>query len=145
MRLASKIMGIPKTMAEVEAHNARVASKKSGAVALKAQTANAAPDAWAGKESELHQKIESELKRRRWLFIHSRTDRATTTAKGVPDFVIFPGQGKTIFVEVKTKTGKLRPEQRAWQYCAEILVYEFRIVRSFEEFLTTIEITAIEK
>ena len=37
-------MGIPKTMAEVDAHNARVlAGKLSGAVALKAETSNAAP------------------------------------------------------------------------------------------------------
>lgn len=117
--------------------------KKSGAMPLKKDTANVAPDAWTGKESELHQKIEAELKARRWLFIHSRTDRATTTEKGIPDFVIFPGHGKAIFVEVKTKTGKLSPEQRAWQYCAEILGYNFHIVRSLKDFLAAIEITAI--
>ena len=46
-------MPLPKTMAEVMAHNARVAAgqvKQPGAVALKAQTANAAPGiATAGK------------------------------------------------------------------------------------------------
>lgn len=95
-----------------------------------------------GKESELHNQIEDELKRRRWLYIHSRTDKRTTTAKGVPDFAIFPQfsyRNRPFFVEVKTKTGKLTPEQRAFQVVAELLEYRFVVCRSFGEFLKAIE------
>ena len=97
------------------------------------------PDAFTGKESELHRQIEADLKLRRWMFVHSRTDMATTTAKGVPDFLIFPGNGKVLFVEVKTKTGKLSPEQRAWQYCSDIRCYQYHVIRSFAEWQRTAE------
>ena len=84
----------------------------------------------AGKEAELHQHIINELHRRRWLYIHSRMDRATTTAKGVPDFTIFKPGGDTLFLEAKTKTGKQSTEQRAFENAAKASGYQYSIVRS---------------
>lgn len=95
--------------------------------------------AFTGREADLHRQIEDNVKTRRWLMIHSRTDKATTTAKGIPDFVLFPGGGKVVFIEVKVGKNKLSPEQRAWEYCAEVLGYRFFVVRSFAEFIEAIE------
>lgn len=67
-------------------------------------------------ESKLHEQIIAELNRRRYYFVHSRMDRATTQARGVPDFIIaIPGtlntRPRTLWVEAKRKGGKLTPEQ----------------------------------
>ena len=67
--------------------------------------------------------------------IHSRTDMPTTVGIGVPDFAIFCGGGKVLLMEVKTRDGKLKPEQRAWLAWAERLGHRAAICRSFEEFL----------
>ncbi len=89
----------------------------------------------AGTEKDLHSQIESDLRGRRWLYVHSRTDQKTTTAKGVPDFICFPPNGKGFFVEVKTRVGKLTPEQQAFKFVAELSGYRYEIVRSFKEWL----------
>lgn len=114
------------TQLEVDRHEARLKPHREPV---------GSPDDFTGREAELHNQIELDIRARRWLYIHSRTDRATTTAKGVPDFVVFSGGGKVLFIEVKTKTGKLSPEQRAWQYCSEALDYQFHIVRSMADWL----------
>lgn len=105
---------------------------------------DATPEAFYGKESELHSQIEEELKRRQWLYIHSRTDKRTTTAKGIPDFAIFPrlshnDDRRAVFVECKTRLGKLTPEQQAFKVVAEISGYGFHVCRTFQEFLKAIE------
>ena len=118
------------TWQQVEEHNVRLFKNrfKDDAVQIEA-----IPE---GTEKNLHCKIECELKRRRWLFIHSRTDMKTTTAKGVPDFTVFPADGfRSFFMEIKTAKGKLTQEQRVWQYCCEILGHSFFVVRSFTEAL----------
>ena len=53
--------------------------------------------------------------------------------KGMPDFFIFL-DGGTIFVELKTKKGRLKPEQIYWKEQVEKLDYKYYVIRSFEEF-----------
>lgn len=118
------------TQAEVDAHQMRVNAQR--------RSPDAATNGFDGKEADLHRLIEMDLKSRRWLYVHSRTDQPTTTQKGVPDFIVFSGLGKVLFVEVKTRTGKLSTEQRVWQYCAEIAGYEYHIVRSLSEWMQLI-------
>ena len=62
-------------------------------------------------ERELHDDVQSELRHRRWYFVHSRMDRKTTTQLGVVDFIIAIPGGKTLWLELKRKNGKLSQEQ----------------------------------
>lgn len=89
-------------------------------------------------EAALHNQILDECARRGWIAVHSRMDRATTTAKGVCDFLIIRDSGKVLLVECKSKTGKLTIEQQgfiAWCYKLQHTVH---VVRSFQEFLEII-------
>ena len=129
-------MGLPKTQFEVDEHNRRVAAGRSGAAALKMQTANAAPDdVPAGGEKKLHQQIEAWLKQNRILYRHDRMDMPTTGLLGWPDFTIFPADAKAYFIECKTATGKLSSDQRAFELLAKISGYRYEVVRSFRRFL----------
>ncbi len=78
-------------------------------------------------------------RRRLWPTIHSRMDAATTTAKGVPDFVIFADGGRVFAVECKTRKGKLTPEQIGWRVLLERNGHKFAVVRSFTEFQDVVE------
>jgi len=88
-----------------------------------------------GEENELHQAIIAELRRLLVLHIHSRTDRPTTQANGIPDFVLFPDHKPVIFIECKTRVGKLSTEQKAFQFMAELAGYRFEVVRSMSRFM----------
>lgn len=87
-----------------------------------------------GRESELHDQIQAELKRRRWYYVHSRTDKRTTQELGTPDFIIaVPINGKTIWMEVKRKGGKLTPEQNAVRHVLTASLHIHRVVYSIKE------------
>jgi hypothetical protein len=100
-----------------------------------------------GKESELHKQIEDELKKRRWYFVHSRTDRKTTQNLGVPDFIVAATSSiedlecsvpVTYWIEVKRKGNKLSPEQTITKHILTALGHNYACVYSFEEFLSVI-------
>jgi len=89
-------------------------------------------------EKDLHKLIWAELTRRGIVVIHSRMDRRSTTAKGIPDFCFaLPGTayGIPIAVEVKTATGQLTREQKITMELMEKNGWETHVVRSFDEFL----------
>lgn len=98
-------------------------------------------------ESDLHDDIEKELKRRGWYYVHSRMDRATTQAKGVPDFIVAVplqrgvacGHSRTLWIEAKGANGKLTPEQAGALAWLDRDGHETAIVRSLEEFLALIQ------
>ena len=87
------------------------------------------------REAELHRQILDECRRREWLVIHSRMDRAATVALGTPDMAIFRHGGKCLFVECKRASAKLTIEQQAFRAWAEKLHHQYFLVRSFERFL----------
>ena len=87
-------------------------------------------------EASLHDQIAAELKRRQWYFVHSRTDRATTQAKGVPDFIIARPDGVTLWLEIKLPKGKLTPEQAGTIHWLRRLGHRAEVIYSFEEFLS---------
>ena len=117
------------------------------------------------READLHEEIFDECRRRGWIALHGSMAERTCRTLGEPDFVIlaspkdwlcpscnrlthcrndYPegccGEGyepvpRVIFVECKTKTGKLSPAQAALKFHAEKLGHTVHVVRSLEEFL----------
>ena len=61
--------------------------------------------------------------------------RALTDEVAEPDFTILAGGGRVLFVECKTRTGKLSPAQAALKFHAEKLGHTVHVVRSLDEFL----------
>lgn len=63
-------------------------------------------------ERELHQRFSAWLNARWIPFLHSRTDRKTTTACGDPDYLLAL-HGRCLFIEIKVGANKLSPAQEA--------------------------------
>jgi len=97
------------------------------------------PDDAVDKESELHEQIIQEVTRRGLWFVHSRMDRPTTTARGVPDFIIANKGGQTLYVEAKSKTAKLTPEQIGTLHHLNMLDHKTAVVYNIEQFLKLLE------
>lgn len=87
-------------------------------------------------ESDLHDQILEfcRLQNPPWVVIHSRMDQATTTDKGVCDFVIFPGDGEVLCLECKSKKGKWTTDQLGFKMRMEKVGIYVHEVRSFSEF-----------
>ena len=115
-------------------------------------------------ERDLHEEIFDECRRRGWIALHGSMAERTHRTRGEPDFVIlaspkdwrcpicnrltpcrndYPegccGEGyepvpRVIFVECKTRSGKLSPAQAALKFHAEKLGHTIYVVRSLEEF-----------
>lgn len=88
-----------------------------------------------GRESDLHDAIIGECRRRGWIYWHARMDKASTWSVGAPDFVILAPGGRTLLVECKRTWGKLSAEQRACVAMAQSLGHRILIVTSLEEFI----------
>lgn len=121
--------GLPMRMTseQVAAHQARFAPKR------KAEAAD-----HDGPESDLHQAIIDYCKSRAWYFVRQRMDMPSTTAVGVPDFIIATSGGRTLWIEVKRKGGKPTTPQLAAKQWLFNLGHESHIVWSFEEFLAAV-------
>ena len=87
------------------------------------------------RESDLHEAIFDECRRRCWIALHGSMADRTCRTLGEPDFVILAGEGRVLFVECKSRTGKLSPAQFALKHHAERLGHTVHVVRSLEEFL----------
>jgi hypothetical protein len=96
-------------------------------------------EADAGPESGLHAKIIAECKRRGWMYVHCATDRPTTYAAGICDFIIYADNGRVLNVECKSATGKLSIEQLSFKTWLEKLGHTVHVVRSFREFLEIVK------
>ena len=54
--------------------------------------------------------------------------------KGLPDLVIFLDQGRTVFVELKSASGRLKDHQKEFKDTIEGLGHLYHIFRDFESF-----------
>lgn len=52
---------------------------------------------------------------------------------GLSDLTLYADKGKTIFIEVKTSTGRQSEQQKRFQKAVEKLGYEYVIIRKIEE------------
>lgn len=91
-------------------------------------------------EGGLHDKIEEELKRRRWYYVHSRMDKRTTTQLGVTDFIIAIPEngemhGRTLWLEAKRHGAKLTKEQNITRHILLASGHWHEVVFSFAQFL----------
>ena len=92
-------------------------------------------DAAPISESDLHDQISAECKRRGWIAFHGAMSERTARTLGEPDYIVLADHGRVFFIEAKTAKAKLRPEQLAIKCWAEKLGHTVHVVRSFEEFL----------
>ena len=88
------------------------------------------------READLHQQILDFCRQQepQWVCIHSRMDAATTTDRGVPDFVIL-APGRVLLVECKRRGGKLSIHQQAWHKRAAAVGHRVVTVTSLREFV----------
>lgn len=68
-----------------------------------------------GQERILHKDIKQLLDIRNMVYVNSRTDKRTTTAKGVPDFIIFQRDKPELCIEVKVSKNNLSDAQELWR------------------------------
>jgi len=87
------------------------------------------------REAELHEEIFDECRRRGWIALHGSMAERTCRTLGEPDFVILANGGRVLFVECKSRSGKLSPAQAALKHHAERLGHTVHVVRSLAEFL----------
>ena len=73
----------------------------------------AATGSGVSHEAELHEQIFDECRSRGWIALHGSMAERTCRTLGEPDFVILADGGRVLFVECKTRTGKLSPAQAA--------------------------------
>ena len=85
-------------------------------------------------ESDLHNDIKDECRRRGWIFFTGSMAHKTKRTAGEPDFICATNDGRTLYVECKSKTGKLTPAQQAtlhWLLHNKQIAF---VVTSIEEF-----------
>ena len=85
-------------------------------------------------EASLHEEIFDECRARGWIALHGSMAERSHRTLGEPDFTILADGGRVLFVECKTRTGKLSPAQAALKFHAEKLGHTIYVVRSLEEF-----------
>jgi hypothetical protein len=93
----------------------------------------------AGKETHLQTQIVEYCRRKVWQVFYSFTHCRATRPKGEPDLHIWASGGRKFSIELKTKVGKIRPEQVATIHHAERNGHTVHVVRSFAQFLNIVE------
>lgn len=91
------------------------------------------------EEAKLHDEIIKKLKALNWPYLHSRMDMPTTVKRGAPDFVIAAPMGKTLWVECKSKTGKMELDQTGFGMSLLKQSHRWYVVRSMDEFNAVLE------
>lgn len=116
------------------------------------QTGSVATSEAVTRESDLHEQIFAECRRRGWIAFHGAMSERTARTCGEPDFIILGSRvdsalglnGETRMfpaiwlIECKTRTGKLSPAQQAISAWAAKLGHTVHVVRSFNEFLDVV-------
>ena len=98
-------------------------------------------NAGVSREASLHEEIFAECRRRGWIALHGSMAERTCRTLGEPDFVILADGGRVLFVECKSRMGKLSPAQFALKHHAEKLGHTVHVVRSLEDFFGVVNVT----
>ena len=113
--------------------------KAKQALKLKLKSESSIPDDACKLERDLHEQTTAELRRRKLYFVHSRMDKPATNQIGVPDYIVAMPGGKTMWLELKSKTGKLSPEQQAAKHMLEMSGHRHEVVRGFSQLLEVLD------
>ena len=94
----------------------------------------------AEDESKLHQDIKTWCRQQfpPWLVFSGSMAHKTKRTLGEPDLEIWASGGRTLHIELKTKTGKLSLDQLGVQHQAAALGHTLHVVRSMKEFLALV-------
>lgn len=90
-----------------------------------------------GPERKLQERIETYLKQEGFYFFHDRSRGANKA--GQPDLVVALYEGRVLWLELKSKHGRLSPEQIMTRRMLLALGQEFYEIRSFKVFLNIIQ------
>lgn len=87
-------------------------------------------------ERELQEDCNAYLRTRGIRYFHDQKGRGNNkrTRAGLPDLIIWPGYGHTLFVELKTSIGCLTKEQEAFARWATANHYDYLCLRDFDTF-----------
>jgi hypothetical protein len=107
-------------------------ARMEGPVAIKNSTVA------VSDEAELHQQIIADCRRRGWISLHGSMAHSTFRTVGEWDFTILADGGRILLIECKTKVGKLSTEQQGMIAWAKKLGHTVHVIRSFEEFISTL-------
>lgn len=91
------------------------------------------------KESDLHSAISSYCRSKGWLCWHGSMVHKAMRTVGEPDFTILADRGRVFFVECKSKTGKIRPEQQGMIEMAAMNGHSIKICRSMNDFFIIVQ------
>lgn len=117
------------TQSQVDAYNARMHGTARQPVPVDA----------VEDESELHNNIIEHCKSKGWQYLHGSMAHRTFRTVGECDFVLMASEGRTFYVEVKTKTGKLSVDQQGFIAQARKNGHAVHVVRSFQDFLEVVK------
>lgn len=125
--------GLRWTREELEAYQARrrADSSPQGTISLSGDH-ESDPD----PEKELQRKIERFCEENRFYYFHDRS--RGENKPGHPDLVVALTNGRTLWLELKSQTGRLTKDQKRIRLMLMALGHEFHVVRSFKRFLEVI-------
>lgn len=86
-----------------------------------------------GPESDLQNKIEKYCEEHGYLFFHDRS--RGKNEPGFPDLVIAMPEGRTLWLECKSKTGRMSDDQKRWRLMLLYMKHEHHQVKSYRVFL----------
>lgn len=86
------------------------------------------------EEWQLQEDIAAYCRAKGWICLSNPMDAPTRRMKGEPDFDIAAEGGNRIWVECKSKTGKLSKEQLEFMAWAKKLGHEVHVVANMEQF-----------
>jgi hypothetical protein len=90
-------------------------------------------------ERELQQAILADAKQKGWIAFYNRMDRKSTSVVGTPDITLAMAGGRTLFLECKSRGGKVSTEQAATIAWLRKLAHRVEVVSSFQEYLEAIK------
>jgi hypothetical protein len=87
-------------------------------------------------EKDLQTYINNELRQYNVKFFHAEKSprhNNRTHRRGLPDLIIWPGSGRTIFIELKSRNGTMKTEQIKFYDWAMNTGYPFYVVRNVDD------------
>ncbi|MWV50091.1 VRR-NUC domain-containing protein [Rathayibacter sp. VKM Ac-2803] len=89
-------------------------------------------------EAGLQREVIARAELRRWMSYHTHDSRRSNP--GYPDLhLVHPGAGLSLFLELKTHTGRVRPEQRTWIDALRATGHRAYLVRPLDLFEGTVD------